>query len=81
MKLRKKLEIKYLVLIFVVVLMIGFATCVTIMELNGEAVIASGDFELEFNRAVLNGANRTKLVSKDKKSITFTYNEDRKSVV
>lgn len=75
MKLRKKLEIKYLVLIFVVVLMIGFATCVTIMELNGEAVIASGDFELEFNRAVLNGANRTKLVSKDKKSITFTYND------
>lgn len=57
--------------IFVVLLVVGYATVSTILTMNGSLAFGESEFKIKFNRSVLNGANRPTFISKDGSTLTF----------
>lgn len=63
--------------IFMIVLFltVGFASITTILNMNGSMAIGTTNFEVKFNRASLNGANRTSLFNINKTAIRLNYTD------
>ncbi len=65
----------WLVLTLVLLLTVGFATINTVLNINGSLGLGETDFEVKFNRAILNGANRTSLFNINKTAIRLSYTD------
>ena len=68
---------KYVVIVLVLMLVIGFATVTSTMVINGILNIGenSDDFNIIFTSAKLDGRKRNDFISEDKKHIEFISNE------
>lgn len=63
------------VFILVFLLTTGFAAINTHLNLEGSVSLAMKSFSVRFNRAILNGANKTDLFNGDKTSIILQHKD------
>lgn len=63
------------IFILVLFLTIGFAAVNTFITMSGSVALGTTNFEVKFNRAELNGANRTSLFNINKTAIRLSYSD------
>lgn len=61
----------FMILILVLILTLGYAAVTTILNMNGSVAISEGEFQIKFNRSVLNGINRPTFINDSGNQITF----------
>ena len=74
-KIKRLMSKKYAVPALIALLTLGYAAVNTVLTMNGLVGLGGTEFEVKFNRAILNGANRTKLFNSSKTSITLSYSD------
>lgn len=65
----------WMIITLVLLLTVGFATINTVLNINGSLGLGETDFEIKFNRSVLDGANRPSFINKEGTTITFNSND------